>query len=259
MNLNNNNNNHKNCGFGKDAAAYLYNELETREKINFETHLAKCDSCAEEIGGFTALRSEIADWKMKSFDILATPVIEIPYEKSAPLIETQPEKISWFDSLKNALIFSPAFATIAAVMILALFGISYLIFNSGGEEYAYNGTANAVVNSPVTVDKKPDFISEETKKSAETDVPEIAKDNESAPEITKTKFLEKPQPVAIVKETPKKVKPVETKRRSNNKIKIEENSPVQAQTKLPKLNTLPDEEEIEELRLSDLLGDADSR
>ena len=131
-------NNHKNCSFGEDAAAYLYNELEKGAKVNFEVHLAKCDSCADEIAEFTALRSGIADWKMKSFDVLATPVIEIPYQKPAPSVEIRTEKISWFDSLKNALTFSPAMATIAAVMVLALFGISYLIFNSSGEEYASN-------------------------------------------------------------------------------------------------------------------------
>ena len=258
MNLNNNNNNHKNCDFGEDAAAYLYGELEKQAKLNFETHLAKCDSCAEEIADFTALRSGIADWKMKSFDVLATPVIEIPYQKSAPSVEIRTEKISWFDSLKNALTFSPAMATIAAAVVLAVFGISYLVLNSRGEEYASNQiTKTEVTASPVIADKKPDSIIEEIEKSVEPDTPEVV-ENESAPAITKTKVSEKPQPVTIAKETPKKVKPVEPKRKLNDVKTIEENSPIQAQ-KLPKLNTLPDDEEIEELRLSDLLSDADSK
>ena len=79
------------------------------------------------------------------------------------------------------------------------------------------------------------------------------------PTIIKTKVSEKPQPVTIAKETPKKVKTVEPKRKSNDTKTIEEITPVQAQNKLPKLNTLPDDEEIEELRLSDLLSDADSK
>lgn len=268
-----NNNNHKNCGFGEDAAAYLYNELEKGANVNFETHLAKCDSCADEIAEFTVLRSGIVDWKMKSFDVLTTPVIEVPYEKPAPSVEIRTEKISWFDSLKNALTFSPAFATITAVMILALFGISYLMFISSGEDYTSNGaTKNGVVNSPVIADKKSASVIEEDKKSkslteeneksVEPNAPEVAKDNvennESVPTIIKTKSPEKPQPITVAKETPKKVKPVELKRKSNDVKPMEENFPIQAQQKMPKLNTLPDEEEIVELRLSDLLGDADS-
>lgn len=258
-----NNNNHKNCGFGEDAAAYLYNEIETREKLNFETHLANCVSCADEIAEFTRLRSGIADWKLNSFDVLATPVIEIPYEKPAPVVDVQTEKISWFDSLKNALTFSPAFATIAAVMILALFGIGYLVLDSSGEEYAGNiKPKNEVVNSPVVADRKSDAVMEENEKSIEPVAPEVAKDNvednESAPQVIEKKSSEKPRPVTIAKETPKKVKTAEPKRKPND-VKIEETAPIQAQQKMPKLNTLPDDEEVEELRLSDLLSDADSK
>lgn len=260
MNLNNNNNNHKNCGFGEDTAAYLYDELENRKKVNFETHLAKCNSCAEEIAGFTMLREGIADWKMKNFDVLATPVIEIPYEKHAPTVEIQTEKISWFDSLKNALTFSPTMATVAAAIVLALFGgISYLALNSNGVELASNRTVKTeVVPSPVIADKKPDSEIKDNNKSVEFPPPEIAENEKGLPEITETRVSAKPQPVKIASEMPKKVKTVEPKRKSDNVKTIEETSPIQAQ-KMPKLNTLPDEEEVDELNLSELLADVDAK
>lgn len=260
------NNNHKNCGYGEDAAAYLYDELETREKVNFETHLAKCNSCADEIGDFATLRSGIAGWKMKNFDVLATPVIEIPYEKSAPFVEIRTEKISWFDSLKNALTFSPAMAAIAAAIILALFGsIIYLTFNSNGEELASNiNIKDEVVTLPAIENQKPELKVEENRKPNNSTAPEVVEnktnnENESTPAIIKTKVPEKPQSVTVAREIPKKIKTSKLKRKSDNVKTIEENSPVQAQTKLPKLNTLPDEEEVNELSLSDLLADVDAK
>ena len=83
-------------------------------------------------------------------------------------------------------------------------------------------------------------------------------DIESAPEITETKVSEKPQPTKIASETPKKIRTVEPKRKSVVVKTIEETSPVQAQ-KMPKLNTLPDNEEVDELSLSDLLADVDAK
>ena len=183
MNLNNN----KNCSFVEDAAAYLYGEIENRDKVSFETHLAKCDSCAEEIAGFTSLREGIADWKMKSFDVLATPVIEIPFEKDAPTIEIQTEKVSWFDSLKNALTFSPAMATIAAAIVLALFaGVGFLILNSNSQEVASNTIDKLKVAPPPTIKEK---TSETESKSVsdELPAPDVAKNENNLPEIAPKK------------------------------------------------------------------------
>jgi hypothetical protein len=265
----NNNNNHKICGFAEDAAAYLYGEIGKREKVNFETHLAKCNSCAEEIAGFASLREGIADWKMKSFDALATPIIEIPYEKHAPTVEIRTEKISWFDSLKNSLTFSPAMAMIAATIILALFGgISYLVLNSNGEELASNQTVtNEFISSPVIADKKPDSEVKEDEKSNNFTAPEVAENtpdktdnkNGSVPTIINTKVPEKRQNVTVAEEKPKNIKIVVPNRKSDKVKNIEETSPVQAVQKMPKLNTLPDNEELNELSLSDLLADVDAK
>lgn len=262
MNLNNNNhnNNHKNCGFAEDAAAFLYGEIEKREKVNFETHLAKCDSCVEEFADFTMLRSGIADWKMKNFDVLATPVIEIPYEQT---VEIKTETVSWFDSLKNLLTFSPAMATVAAAIVLALFaGLGFLIFSSNTEELASNQIEKIEVAPPVIENKISDEKSSVKPDVAETneDLPETNTGNngKTAPEIITKKVSDKPQPVKIASETPNKIKNIEPKRKSDNLKTTEENSPVQAQ-KLPKLNTLPDDEEVNELSLSDLLADVDSK
>ncbi len=262
-----NNNNHKNCGFAEDAAAYLYDELETPAKIKFETHLAKCDSCAEEFADFISLREGIADWKMKDFDALFTPVIEIPYEKhAATTVKIRTEKLSWLDSIKNVLTLSPVMATIAATIVLAFFGtVSYMVLNSDGNEIAANINVEKVTKSQTVEDKKPEIAENPVKTSdkeiAENDLPKTDIEEESEPIITKTKIYEKPQSVKIANETQTKVKTVVPKPKpkpEKGKI-IKENTPFQAQ-KLPKLNTLPDEEEeVDELSLSDLLADVDSK
>ena len=257
MNLNNNNNDHKHCGFAEDAAAYLYDEIENVRKVNFETHLAKCDSCAEELACFAMLRKGIADWKSNSFDVLAIPVIEIPYEQ---IIETKTETVSWFDSLKNLLTFSPAMATVAAAVVLALFaGFGFMIFNSNTVEVASNQIEKPETAPPLIENKNSELPADAAE--TRTDLPEVKTENnnESAPEITKKKVREKPHPVKIASETPNKIKKVEPKRKSDNLKQTEENLPVQAQQKLLKLNTLPDEEEVDGLSLSDLLADVDSK
>lgn len=264
MSLDNNNHHHKACGFAEEAVAYLYGEIEASRKHKFESHLAKCESCADELEHFTALRSGIGAWK-NQFDKLPTPVFEVSYNTSARTVET--EKPSFFDSLKNFLSFSPALATVAAAIVFAmLIGFGFLIFNSGThEELAANEKAvqNEVpeiieeIPSPFDEEKNQDPPAPETA-SNETNAPENVGEKIPAPKKTEQRTVNRPRPQTVAVNTPKAVKKDAPKPKTRAPRSIEENSPVQAQ-KLPKLNTLPDDEETDELRLSDLLSDLDAK
>lgn len=49
------------CGRGPDAISYLYGEIFGEDRDDFETHLADCANCADEIASFSAISMSLAE------------------------------------------------------------------------------------------------------------------------------------------------------------------------------------------------------
>ncbi len=78
-----NNGNKYNCGRSDDILAYIYNEIESSERRNFETHLAGCTNCTDEFAAVSDARFSVFEWHKEEFAHLPTPEISIPYAVKA--------------------------------------------------------------------------------------------------------------------------------------------------------------------------------
>lgn len=126
-------NNNFECGSNEELISYLYNELKDSEKINFEDHLVRCHTCADEISSFDFVHTSIQDWKQTNFDVLKTPVFEIDYDSTISvnqIIEDEPNKLSWLDKLND--LFSPLTVKMATGFagIFIFLGLGWFMFNS---------------------------------------------------------------------------------------------------------------------------------
>lgn len=92
---------------GVELVSYIYNEMDPTARGAFESHLASCGDCAEELASFADARLGIVEWKRTDFENLATPAIEIPYRRpsSAPVATG-----IGFRSLLESIFASPVFA-----------------------------------------------------------------------------------------------------------------------------------------------------
>jgi len=123
------NNNHKStgCGYGEELVSYLYGET---ENAVFEAHLQDCHACADELEAFSGVHFSIKDWKSKEFDRLATPSIQIPYEKAEKRGEDLVVTGSWLSGLRGLLSLSPAWSLGAASFAVLAVSLGLILFAS---------------------------------------------------------------------------------------------------------------------------------
>ena len=57
------------CDRGESIVAYVYDELSSAHRREFEAHLASCADCRAEAGGLTATRRHLASWKPPEPDL----------------------------------------------------------------------------------------------------------------------------------------------------------------------------------------------
>jgi hypothetical protein len=234
------------CSFAEEIVEYIYDEINGETKTKFETHLAKCNSCADELAGFGIVRSQVSDWKLKEFSPMTTPIIQLPVMQT---VENTQVKRRWFESLRNLAILSPAWMTqTAAFATLAIcFGLAFYAFNfqkpiAGDEVIPVNEIAKATPNvmqtPPVKVSPTP----------KEEVVESTAKTISSKPNITVVKTMPPSMSKKIVVQTVQaETKPIVQKNKPNRPAKTIN------QPKQTGVNLLSNEEdEDDSLRLSDL-------
>jgi anti-sigma factor RsiW len=93
---------------GETLLAYLYDELEPRERVQFESHLASCPECIDELAELRAVRSQLGRW--------APP-------EPGPLVRpdrARPEDPRWWQQV-------PIWAQTAAALLV--FGVAAAIAN----------------------------------------------------------------------------------------------------------------------------------
>lgn len=254
-----------NCEFAPESIDFIYGEMSDDRKNAFQIHLNKCEDCAGEIRDFSDIKFSIQDWKMSEFDKIPTPKFEIPYQKVSEVVISN-EKISFFDSVKNYFRFSPVLTGAAAFTVLAfLVGSAVFLIenNRGGQDVAEKTpTTNLsptpkVINSSVNSDgeKQTTKTAEQNKTENENPSPVLADG--------KDKNVEKSVPLkasnkTVNEEKPQAVKTIEKKSAPNGNINNKDQKAVQT-TKKPRLNDLPEDEEDNSLRLSDMFADLDTK
>jgi hypothetical protein len=250
-----------NCEFAPEIIDFLYGELSGERKNAFNLHLRNCADCADEIEDFSDVRFSIQDWKAAEFDGLATPKIHIPYE-TVKTVETQ--KVSWFDSLRNYLTFSPVLSGAMAVLIFAVLvaaGIFFLNKNTGEDLVA---GSNQKPNAAPSV-KPQSSVKDKTETDEKTpeiaDIPEQAIDDKILDE--KQRNVESvPARVKNNSNAKQKTSPVKTveKKSSSADLKNDtKNAKTVPNRNRPRLNELPEEDEDNSLRLADLFAELETK
>lgn len=125
-----NSDHHPVCNFSGEIVSYLYDEIKPREKEVFETHLAKCGSCVEELAAFSELRTALGDWRENVFAPLQTPEILIPYDLLP--VASGEAATSWIERFRAAFGFSVVWPAAAAAILLA--AMTTVLFISSGIE-----------------------------------------------------------------------------------------------------------------------------
>jgi hypothetical protein len=257
------NNNHKNsgCGFAEELMSYLYDESSADEKAAFETHLQSCSICTDELRAFSGVHFSINDWKAKEFDVLETPVIEIPYSNTSPGKEVSVVSSSWLPVLRGLFSLSPRGWSLAAASMAVLaitVGISLFAFNSRtGSDLASEGnkSPNLAITAP-TVEKTPETTN--------------AGNQNNAPDKAAAKPLNEkdaPQTVQAVEPNPKTSRVVKTSNNQRPMQKTENsNTPKNNDVKNNRKNknndvppVIPDEDEDDTLRLAELFEEIDTK
>ncbi len=150
-----NENNHENasCRFAEQIVSYLYDEISAAEKSTLESHLPFCAPCADELGGFSAVRFSVREWRAEDFANLSTPVFEMPPKENTRVQALR----QWLDSIAASFALSKTWATAATAgfaVLAVCAGLIWFIGNSSGrdENIAQNREhGNYQVNSALSV------------------------------------------------------------------------------------------------------------
>lgn len=254
-----------NCEFAPETIDFIYGEMSGERKNAFQVHLKNCEDCADEIRGFSDIKFSIQDWKTSEFDKIPTPEFEIPYQKINQIVIAN-EKISFFDSVKNYFRFSPVLSGAAAFAVLALLigsGV-FLLQNERESTIAENIPASDLSPTPSVVRGSVNSENENSKpKSVETNKPE----NENPSPVLadgKDKNTGKTVPSKAINKTVgdeknQTVKTTEKKSAPIGNINNGKDQKAVQTTKKPRLNDLPDDEEDNSLRLSDMFAELDTK
>ena len=275
-------NHNPSCSFAKECVSYIYDEMDLSEETNFETHLAECSPCADEIASFSALSFSIKEWRDEEFANLKTPQITIPFETSKQQIvssESVSDSRTWLEKLADLFSLSPAMLKTAGAFaaILLAVGLGWFVLTSfeNGEKNiaATENNSKEQENSVVTQTEPKEIEKEIAQTNEKNETVEDSADNEDvSPQIEN----ETVAPVKTSVKKPIKIasrKPVSVQKKTivaENKKPVKKKNPVKVDKKeietqqetfqnAPRLTDFAMEDsEDETLRLSDLFADDES-
>jgi hypothetical protein len=271
--LDNNKYNKSQCGFGEQTIAFLYGEIESSEKSDFEAHLESCATCVEEIAGFSAARFSILEWRNEEFLPLETPLIEIPFEKTPAFYNSEKDveiSVSWLNELKK--LFTPSAALTASAtfaLIICCFGIVFFAIKPSNKieiaDVNLQKAEKAVAVEPINkttenIDYGNEILDETSKMNLAKSPGEIDKENNRR-NISQTLPARN---ISVVKNAANNKIVVNNSFQPANQQKIkmsniENKKPLFARNgNVPRLNNV-EEEEDKSLRLAELLDDGSTR
>lgn len=223
------------CVSGDGMISYLYDEMATKQRVRFESHLQECSVCTDEFAELSLSRLEVYEWNRDEFAAIPTPVIAIPHETI--------EHVPWFKSWFGPILSAPklaAFGTLASVV---------LAFVLVGSDLSDNSEA---VSEVKTIDA-PYLIEENSAPSSLAEVRQLAETR--SPKSLDTKHDTQSEPKQALK-------PVASVRKVNPHEPIKatrpggeaKNMPKAAPPDAPRLTNFEDEAD-NTLRLADLVAD----
>jgi hypothetical protein len=262
---NNNNHNSSACSYAGQIVSYLYDEASAKEKIEFETHLNKCENCADELSGFGFVRSSIEEWRKEEIFALEMPALEIPLLKTANVAEKAPisaESNSWLADLRRLFSFSPkfAFASAAFAVLAVCVGLAFVVINfSNKGEIAVNSNQNSknelasnvnILKEEAHPEANPNPQTSEIKNVSANDKTEQAKTDSKKDTSVKASNNAPKQKLSVPKSNTVAENSANKTDRKNKTKNIE-------QQEIPKLSDFDDVED-ESLRLADLFNEIDT-
>ena len=267
MLVSNSDNHKKTCEFAEESVAYLYGELDDAQSAEFGLHLKTCSSCADELKTFSSIHCSIQNWKSAKFDVLSTPVIQLPAHSQHKSGAEAAVSSSWLTNLRERFSFSFGWVqagAFAALLIGLAFGL-YFIASSGKEELASNKTGKQTIteispssNNEVAKIKESDSGSQSVNDSGKS---ENIKSNISIEKVDESISVTKKSTTGKVstirKNSEVKESPKQPLNRKNKAAETYANAAPVNNRNLPKLNNLPEEAEDVDLRLADLLAEID--
>lgn len=243
-----------NCSFAEELISYLYEEIQSGKKLEFEKHLNNCNGCTNELEAFYSVSGLVKEWHDLEFSKMESPPIEIPYESNLDKLSANSNKNTWLEKLSNAFSSFGMKPVAGFATILVVLGLGWFWLNSGNN-------SNPVVAKD-EVSTKPSNekdVPNPSNSSVESEVIDEPKKpvNEIASGGTPKKDIKKPQKVVLRKPILKtRAARKKTKRTSVKKSQ----KPKVVQTQL---DSLTEEYAFEdstenEIRLSDLLDEVGS-
>lgn len=227
------------CTSSGDLVAYLYAELSTLERSNFETHLYGCGGCTDEFAELSFARLDIYEWHRDEFAGMETPRFVIPYAQAT---------VSWLDAVRVFSVANRKLATAGGAFSLIAIVFGAVLISSGLKD---SGQLAQGPNADVTASNKVQPLVLPAAPSSALEAKNLASSpdiTQPEPQIDKTSWGDKTPKAAGTSNR----RPVKNSERMQSK-------PVQARrTVAPRLNDFEDEDD-NTLRLGDLLADVDSR
>ncbi len=229
------------CANDGDLMAYLYNEMPSDSRTQFEGHLAECESCIDAFAELADSRYSVYEWQQIEFVPLETPVFEIPYAPAT-------SRSSWITSLKEAFTLRPqmAFARAFGALLVTMV-IGYVMLSSGSD------TIDVATGSKVEEPASAAVVTEiETAVSSDLALSDELK--------TETFAVEDQEPQSIPVRQPESASRSVRETRPAQRVRVqpaERVTPVNATQTAPRLNDFADVAD-DSLRLADLFDDIET-
>jgi hypothetical protein len=224
----------KSCGFGEEVVAYLYDEIGKNEKIRFESHLAICKNCEEEVNSFGVLRNSISEWRVTDFESLSLPEVKINFEDNKKTISSiSTNSKSWFAGISRIFSISPPWATATAgfAVLVVCAVITFFAFNFVGENELSKINEKPTLNQPKTEEKV-----------VQPEKNDLVENNSLEQKKSDTFKIEGKTNSEYVKETSIKKSPVKQKENIKKQILAKKDTKQQKNTNQKQVIKRPDDE-----------------
>ncbi len=248
-----------NCEFAEEVVTYLYDELQDSKKAEFENHLGACPSCPDELAAFASLSRSVKNWRDTEFANIATPPIEISFERD--LMSSSKNKASdpWVERFRGIFRFSsPGFLKTAAAFgaFAILLGLGWIVISSLSTD------KSKIAVLPKDVSDSPVKEKENVQFPIEGQIGKIEDVDVGAPEPDTTEIVSVSDDSAIKSaeisaKTPR-AKPIakspKVAKKPVNRRFTNEEKPLEFE-QIPRLTTEVALEEADDLRLSDIFSE----
>ena len=109
------------CGRENDLIAFLYGELDHRERTAFRSHMQDCRSCGLEFTEFTNIRESVVAWRNEALGGATSPAVQ-----TSPFVRADRPGLTALTALREFFNLSPLWmkgAVVFASLLFCLFAI----------------------------------------------------------------------------------------------------------------------------------------